>query len=448
MVQEAGAATPLLSSHAGTPMNPASVMKLVTTFAGLELLGPTFQWKTEVYRETQGNRIFIRGYGDPKLNLESFWMMLRALRARGVHEIGGDIVLDRSYFGPVDEELIDDEAFRPYNVVPDALLVNFRSLHFDFIPDGPEGAVTVLAQPALPGLQIVNGLKRAGGACPRGRAFRDLVQAEFRSRPPLASFTGRYPASCGERSMDVALYQPEDYVAAMIGQLWAELGGTWKGKVREGTVPPGARLVYVHASEPLARAVRDINKFSNNVMARQLFLTLGAELGGPPARTQTASAAVRLWLAGKGIGAPGLALDNGSGLSREGRISAATLAALLQAAWRSPVMPELLASLPVVADEGSMFNGLQGEGVAGNAHVKTGLLNDVLSMAGFVLDRSGRRYVVVMFINDPRATRAQAALDALLEWVYEGPSARELARALRGPGRPTARRRDVSLQRP
>jgi D-alanyl-D-alanine carboxypeptidase/D-alanyl-D-alanine-endopeptidase (penicillin-binding protein 4) len=169
--------------------------------------------------------------------------------------------------------------------------------------------------------------------------------------------------------------------------------------------------------------VRDINKFSNNVMARQLFLTLGAELLGPPARTANGASAVRQWLTFKGIRAPELVLENGSGLSRIERISVASMAAVLQAAWKSPMMPEFISSLPVVAADGTMKKRLHGERVAGSAHIKTGLLNDARAIAGYVLDRRGRRHVVVMIVNHPKAPEADAAMDALLAWTYDAPRA-------------------------
>jgi D-alanyl-D-alanine carboxypeptidase/D-alanyl-D-alanine-endopeptidase (penicillin-binding protein 4) len=435
VVQEIGAARPALSVRAAEPMNPASVMKLVTTYAALELLGPAYRWKTEVYLD--GSDVVLKGYGDPKLNYESFWMLLRSLRGRGVREIRGDVVLDRSHFGPVANGRIDSDSFRPYNVTPDALLVNFKSLRFTFIPS--ESEVRVYSEPALPGLQIVNALKIGPGHCPEGRAFRDLIQAEFQSRPPRASFTGSYPALCGEKDLNVALHAPEDYVAAMIRQLWAEMGGLWTGTVREGVASPGARLVYTHDSESLAEIVRDINKFSNNVMARQLFLTLAAEMGGAPARPENARHAVSQWLSLKKISAPELVMENGSGLSRIERASPATLAALLQVAWRSSVMPEFVSSLPVVAADGTMRKRLLGERVAGHAHIKTGLLQDVRSIAGYVLDRHGRRHLVVMVVNHPRAPEAQAAMDALLTWVYEGPTA---------PAAPTGGPRGAPPRRP
>ena len=435
-VQEVGA-RPRLTFRGDAPMNPASVMKLVTTYAALELLGPAYRWKTEAYLD--GEHLVLRGYGDPKLNYESFWMLLRNLRGRGLRELRGDVVLDRSYFAPAQLGPFDSDTFRPYNVSPDALLVNFKSLRFTFIPE-PEKGVRVFAEPALPGMELVNALKLGGASCPdSNRAFRELIQASFQTQPPRASFTGLYPLTCGERELNVALHDPLDYVAGMLRQLWTELGGTWNGTLREGVASPAARLIYVHESEPLADAVRDINKFSNNVMARQLFLTLAAERAGPPARAEEAARVIKEWVAAKKIAAPELVLENGSGLSRLERISAGHLAALLQAAWRSAVMPEFISSLPVVAADGTMRKRLHGQRIAGNAHIKTGLLSDARSIAGYVLDRHGRRQVVVMMVNHPRAPQADAAMDALLEWAYQGATS---------PARPISNRPSASPSRP
>src|SRR5438067_958974 len=313
-VQEVGVPRPTLTWRADVPMNPASAMKLVTTYAALELLGPAFRWKTEVYLD--GDNLILRGTGDPKLNYESFWMLLRNLRGRGLRELRGDVILDRSYFAPTQSGSFDSDIYRPYNVPPDALLVNFKSVSFTFIPDGDKG-VRVYTEPSFPGMELVNHLKPGAGDCPDGtRAFREQIQASFQSQPPRASFLGTYPLSCGERELNVALYEPQEYFAGIVRQLWSEMGGSWKGTVREGSVPPTARLLYVHESEPLSALVRDINKFSNNVMARQLFLTIGAERGAPPARTEESARVIRQWVAAKKIVAPELVLDNGSGLSR------------------------------------------------------------------------------------------------------------------------------------
>jgi D-alanyl-D-alanine carboxypeptidase/D-alanyl-D-alanine-endopeptidase (penicillin-binding protein 4) len=426
VVQEVGGGRPSLSVNSRAAVNPASVMKLVTTYAALELLGPAYRWKTEVYLD--GDDLILRGRGDPKLDYESFWMLLRNLRGRGLRDLRGDLVLDRSYFGPVANGRVDNDVFRPYNVDPDALLVNFKSLRFVFIPEN--GAVRVFAEPSPPGLELLNTLKLSeGGACPEGRAFRDLIEASFQSSPPRAAFTGSYPMVCGERDLNVALHSPQDYLAGMMRLLWTEMGGSWAGAVREGVTPLTAQLIYIHESPPLAEVVRDINKFSNNVMARQLYLTLAAEMGGAPAEPQHARHSVQQWLELKKIRAPELVIDNGSGLSRIERASAATIAALLQDAWRSRVMPEFIASLPLAAMDGTMRKRLIGEPVAGHAHIKTGLLQDARSLAGYVLDRRGRRHVVVMIVNHPRAGESQEALDALLAWVYSGATGRGGPRA-------------------
>jgi len=449
VVQEVDANAPLLEVNAREARNPASVMKLVTTYAALELLGPAYRWKTEVYLDgarrddvLEGNLV-LRGYGDPRLTYEGFWLMLRALRARGLRDIRGDVVLDRSFFAPANGNRIDDEAFRPYNVAPDALLVNFKSLRFTFMPQAESGAVRIAVEPEMPGLQVVNSLRVADGSCPEGRAFRELLQASFDAGPPpRASFTGSYPASCAEHDMNVALYAPQDYLGGVLRQLWGEMGGRWEGKVRDGRAPQGATPFFVHESQPLAEIVRDINKFSNNVMARQLYLTLAGELRGAPAESEQAYLAIREWLDKKRVLAPELVMENGSGLSRNERISAASLAALLIDAWHSPVMPELVASLPIVAIDGTMRRRLRGDPMAGHGHVKTGLLNDARSIAGYVEARGGRRYVVVMLVNHPKAPQADAALDALLRWTYER------AAAARGPARATSRPPGALLRHP
>jgi len=427
LVQEVGASRPLLSVNPRTPMNPASVMKLVTTYAALELLGPAYRWKTEAYtagpvREgvLEGDLV-LKGYGDPKLDLEAFWILLRGMRGKGLREIRGDLVLDRSHFARPsgDPGRFDGDAFRPYNVLPDALLVNFNSLRFAFAPEPEQGTVRLYVEPRPPALEVVNILRLTEGACPRGQAFRDMLKATFEPEKPRAIFAGGYPPSCGETDLHVALLAPDQHVAGMMRQLWAETGGAWSGAVRDGLVPPGAVLLHAMDSQTLAEAVRDTNKLSNNVMARQLYLTLGAESAGAPATSDKAAAAVRTWLARKDIPAPELVLENGSGLSRAERISAGSLASLLQAAWRSAVMPEFIASLPVAAVDGTMRRRLVGSTVAGQAHIKTGLLSDVRAMAGYVLDRGGGRHVVVMLVNHPGAHESQPAMDALLRWVYE-----------------------------
>ncbi len=425
-VHEAGSPRTSLTFNATRAMNPASTMKLVTTFAALELLGPNFQWKTQTWTtgalngDTLEGDLLLKGGGDPKLTLENLWLLARALRARGLRQIRGDIVFDRSYFesGAHDPARFDTEPLRPYNVGPDALLVNFKAIRFGFIPNPERGIALVVPEPKPAQLELLQSVRLAEGPCGDWRA---RLKADFQSNANSARivFSGLYPTACGEQTWNVALLSHPNYVYGVFRQIWEELGGTLSGGWRDGAIPSTARLVYTLDSASLAEIVRDINKYSNNVMARQLYLTLSAEVLKAPASNERSAQVIKSWLAQKKLDSAELVLENGSGLSRQERISAVSLARILDAAFRSAVMPELIASLPLVAYDGTMKRRLKFDSVAGQAHIKTGSLSDVRSIAGYVLDRMGRRQVVVFFINHPNAGAGQAAQDALLRWVYE-----------------------------
>jgi len=328
-------------------------------------------------------------------------------------------VLDRTYFAAKDHDpaRFDEQPTRPYNTGPDALLVNFKAVRLLFVPDSEARLVRILAEPALPQVQIVNRLTLVNGPC-GDWAGRLKVDAQGGSAATRLTFSGRYAASCGERARSYSVLPHAHYVLGLFRELWRELGGTFTGTVRDGAVGADARLIAAVESPALAQVVRDMNKFSNNVMARQIYLTLGAEGAGEPATPEKADRVIREWLAGKGLLVPELMLENGSGLSRSERISARNLGLLLLSSFRSPVMPELIASLPLAAVDGTMKKRLSDADVAGQAHIKTGSLTGVRAIAGYVLDAQGRRLVVVSIVNHPNAGSAQAAQDALLAWIY------------------------------
>jgi D-alanyl-D-alanine carboxypeptidase/D-alanyl-D-alanine-endopeptidase (penicillin-binding protein 4) len=213
----------------------------------------------------------------------------------------------------------------------------------------------------------------------------------------------------------VADAAPASYNARFIEALWRDIGGKLGGRVVEGAAPTGVKASFEMQSPPLADVVRDINKYSNNVMAQQLFLSLALQRRPDlPATADGARAAVRQWLVERiGELPAGTVIDNGSGLSRDTRLAAATLAQLLQVAWRSGFMPELISSLPINGVDGTLR---RSRATAGRAHLKTGSLRDVAGLAGYVLSDSGRRYVLVAIVNHPNANAARPALDALVQW--------------------------------
>lgn len=422
-VKQVGAAAPLLAWNETWPFNPASTMKLVTTFAALDILGPAFRWKTGAWTSgaqqgdvLQGDLI-IKGGGDPKLVYEHLWMFLRRLRERGIREIQGDLVLDRGVFQEVafDPALFDGDPQKPYNVGPDALLLNYKSLSLRFIPEPATGTVNMIADPPLAGYPVTPPRLSAGECNDWRTGLRmDVGQLGI-------YFSGTYPASCGERVLHLHPWplSHSEYFHLAFRRLWTDLGGTLRGGARLGVVPPEARLIDEWESTSLAEVVRDINKFSNNVMARQVLLTLGLAGRGQPANTAGGAEAIRNWLTQRGIEAPELVIENGSGLSREERISALSLGRMLDAAFEAPAMPEFLASLPLAGQDGTMRRRLTDHGVTGRAHIKTGLLADARNIAGYVLAASGRRYLVVCLVNHPNAPRALEAQDALLRWIHD-----------------------------
>jgi D-alanyl-D-alanine carboxypeptidase/D-alanyl-D-alanine-endopeptidase (penicillin-binding protein 4) len=423
-VQEVGSNRAMLSINAEKAMNPASVMKLVTTYAALELLGPSFVWKTGVYEN--GTRrgdvlegdLIIKGAGDPKLTQDDLALAMRAIRARGIREIRGNIVLDHGVFdvSAYDAAKFDGDPLRAYNAGPDALLINFKAFALTFVPDEAAGIANVSAEPRAAGIPVRANIKLVPGPC------QDLRGPQLKLRIDAAggiAVNGNYALTCGVKSMWVHPYELStlQYSSAVLRQLWQDAGGVLAGEVRDGQLPATARLTYEIESESLAETIRDINKYSNNVMARELFLSIAYEKLRLPATPDRAARAIRTWLTGKGMGEE-LVMENGSGLSRIERVSPQTLGRMLVAAFRSPVMPELMSSMPLVAYDGTMQRRLRSKDVAGQAHIKTGTLNDVRAIAGYVLAASGRRYAVVCLVNAVGAPAAQAAHDALLQWVY------------------------------
>jgi D-alanyl-D-alanine carboxypeptidase/D-alanyl-D-alanine-endopeptidase (penicillin-binding protein 4) len=394
-----------------------------STYAALDLLGPAYTWKTTVWTEVapvdgvlNGN-VYIRGSGDPRFAIEHLWSLLRQLQVRGIRQIAGDVVLDRTVFDvpSIDPGAFDDKPMRPYNVGPDGLLLNFRALRFTLLPDN--GRPRVLMETPSDGLRVDNQLRPGNGECSSN--WKDLINVRLtpENNGNRLEFSGTFSALCGEKTLNLSPLPADAQAGGLVRALWKELGGSLSGQVRGGTVPIGAKLLTQHESAPLADAVRDINKFSNNVMARQVFLTLGND--SAPATTERAKQRVVDWLASRNLRFTELVLDNGSGLSRSERISADSLNRLLLDAWRNPVMPEFISSMPIVGIDGTMKKRLKDASATGRAHIKTGTLEGVKTGAGYALDAQGRRYAITFLINAPRAQAGSAAIDALIDWVAQ-----------------------------
>jgi serine-type D-Ala-D-Ala carboxypeptidase/endopeptidase (penicillin-binding protein 4) len=418
-IQELGSGRVVWQHQPQAPVNPASLIKLLTTSAALDTLGPAWSWGTPVWvagpvREgVLEGAVHIKGTGDPKLVVERVWLLLKRLQQFGVREIRGDIVLDTSAFAPGDAAPgdFDGDALRPYNVKPDALLLNYKSVVYSFIPQADGAQAQVQAEPVLAGVQVQRSVPLVKGEC---ADWRNRLRAQW-NEPGRVAFQGPYAAACGELNWPVADGDPASYNARLLQALWQELGGRLTGQVREGAAPT-TKPSFEARSPALAEVVRDINKYSNNVMAQQLFFSLPLAQGQPaPITLDMAREALGNWAQTRlGLGPTALVLDNGSGLSRSHRITVQGLARLLQHAHASPWMSELMSSLPISGTDGTLRR-LQA--TAGRAHLKTGSLRDVAGVAGYVLADSGRRYVLVAVLNHANANAARPALDALVQWT-------------------------------
>jgi serine-type D-Ala-D-Ala carboxypeptidase/endopeptidase (penicillin-binding protein 4) len=419
----AGRPVTLVSHQAALPAHPASVMKLITTYAALDVLGPDHVWKNQVYvRGTvrQGvlrGDLIVRGSGDPKLVLERMQDLLAQVQAHGVRRIEGDWVLDNSVFDvPVhDAAAFDAEPLRPYNVSPDGLLVNFKSLIFKFVPNAAGTHADVLVEPPIADLAWTQQVPLQAGPC---ADWRSALKAQF-ADPERIFFEGRYMVACGAREWPVAYADASRYAPRVFQAMWSASGGELTGQVRMGTLPEQARLLLEAPSLPLSAIIADINKMSNNVMAQQLYLTLSSSLGAP-GRFAASELRLQQWWRAHMPGHSPPVLENGSGLSRQERSSAAALGQLLFLAAQGPHASTFMQSLAIAGEDGTLVRlkeRMPQSPVLGHAWLKTGSLRDVVAIAGYVQAQSGQRYSVVAIINHDRAPQARVVVETLLDWV-------------------------------
>lgn len=427
MVIEEVQGTRLASVNGAEFKNPASVMKLVTTWAALSELGPEYVWQTAFLIDKNAKvtengvlagPVYLRPTGDPVIMLEDLWRLMRELRLRGIRQIG-DIVVDRSAFADVaiDPYEFDGKGDRPYNASPDVFMVGFGAVRLVFTPDLQAKRWRAFVDPPIPGIEIDSDIKYQDGSCRRG----PNVGAQTVNSADGVRFrvSGEAYGACGEFDFHRLAFDQQAFAARTLKTMWGELGGTMTGTVRDGTIPADAVPVAAHQSPPLAEVIRLVNKRSNNVMTRVLLLTLGAEAGQRPATVAGSAEAVKRILMNQGIELGQTVIENGSGLSRNARISANVLADMLQHAWRSPAMPEYVSSMAILGVDGTLRQRLRGDDARGYANMKTGALKDARAIAGYVLSKSGKRYVFVSLVNHPQAYKARDFENAVMTWLND-----------------------------
>jgi len=409
---------------ADEPRNPASTMKLLTTLVALDMLGPAYRWQTDVYAlgEISAGRLdgdlLLKGHGDPFLVTERVWQMLRAIRRLGIDEITGDLLIDDSYFdtGDYDPAAFDRRPLRAYNVAPNALLMNFKVVRYWFEPNGAE--VTVRLDPALDNLRVDNRLRVAKAPC---RGYQRGIAITTNADNDQVTFAGRFPRGCRRYAMDRTVLTHNEFAYGLFKSLWQESGGVFEGGWKNAIASEEDKPLLSFDSLPLADMITSVNKHSNNVMARQLLYTMSAEVLGAPGTEVGGREVISTWLRDNKLKLSKLAVENGAGLSRESRIAAADMAALLRFAWKQPYMPEYLASMSLTGVDGTLSRRFRNSDLAGKAHLKTGSLDHVTAIAGYLQSRSGRRFAVVALQNfeDIHRGPGEEVQEALLRWLYE-----------------------------
>jgi D-alanyl-D-alanine carboxypeptidase/D-alanyl-D-alanine-endopeptidase (penicillin-binding protein 4) len=431
-------------------MNPASTMKLITTLGGLDILGSQYRWRTNIYTDglirqgTLKGNIYLQGTGDPKLIPEELAKMMKALQNLGIQKIDGNLFFDRSAYAPnvMEHNTIDGESLRSYNVPPDPLLYAFRTLSFQLAKSRTADFIDISFTPPLSQLKVLNQMQLLDQPCDGWRnnirfSLDPLGDGVSTNRLLTAQFSGSFPNACKGVGYNVVALDANTFLTQGFTAAWELAGGSWSKPPigKSGTVPLAARLLLQFEGIPLADDVQDINKYSNNVMARQLMLTLALEKMGKPATTENGELVIQSWLKSLGLQFPELVIENGSGLSRSEAISAEHLNQLLVAARNLSVADTFYNSLPIAGTDGTMRNRLMAHlrrflhlKKKPEARIKTGSLADVRAISGYVLSKSGKMYAVTSFINHPNAWRGLEAHDQLLAWLLDDGPEPKLAR--------------------
>jgi D-alanyl-D-alanine carboxypeptidase/D-alanyl-D-alanine-endopeptidase (penicillin-binding protein 4) len=430
----------VLDWRGGDPMNPASTMKLLTTLSGLDVLGPQYRWRTNVYTDgviRQGvlnGNLYLQGTGDPKLVPEELAKMMKDLQGLGIQKIDGNLFFDRSAYAAsvMEHNTIDGEALRAYNVPPDPLLYAFRTLSFQLGKSRTADFIDISYTPPLSQLKVSNQMQLVDRSCDNWKSnIRFNLDPEGvtnTDQPLTAQFSGAFPSSCKGVNFNVVALDANTFLTQGFAAAWELAGGSWAQAPigKDGSVPLAARLLLQFEGSKLADDVVDINKYSNNVMARQVLLTMTLDKMGKPATTANGELVIQSWLKQNGLDFQGLVIENGSGLSRNEAISASQMNQLLLTARNLPVGDIFYNSLPIAGTDGTMRNRLMVQlrkflhlKKKPEARIKTGSLADVRAISGYVMSKSGKMYAVTSFINHPNAWRGLEAHDQLLSWLLE-----------------------------
>ena len=413
------------------PYTMASTTKIVTSLAALDLLGPFYRWRTSAFAlgtladgKLVGDLLIVGG-GNAELTSAELRAWFARMRAQGLNEIDGDIVLDHFAFqlSAADHAGTPmQSAAQPRHVWPDALTLDEGLLSVTVQPTRDRRAALTLT-PALSDVRIDNQVTMGGGCS------ADARWEAGRNGLATVVVRGSWAAACGTRSISFVPPLSSGYAARALPAMWAAAGGVLRGRVVAANVVPGVSPIPTgadgeplpplsfHRSKALPDVVRDMNKASDNVAARNLMLSLSPGFPTRPATLAGAKKIMGMWLRDQGLSDGDVEVENGSGLSHTERARPRALVQLLRKAWRTEQAQAFVESLPIAGVDGTLANRFHGGRAEGRAFLKTGTLNDTRALAGYVRGASGKVYAVAVMVVHAEAQRGRPAMDALIEWL-------------------------------
>lgn len=403
--------------------NPASVAKIITTYIALKELGPNFKWRSdflytgEIIGDTLHGDIIFKGRGDATFNTEDLERLIRGVHRDGIINIEGNLILDKSYFLPVDQiKDFDEDPLRAYNALPNSIVIQSNTTNFKFSEKG--GKIKIEVTPELKKLEVKNKLQLTNSRCASWKSKLDYSRKHHKSKSTII-FSGEFSKKCFEKEIDLSVLDDSQYFYEIFNNLWLSNGGNFNGSVKTKNINElDARLLKSHFSKSLSEIIRDINKFSLNLMARNLMLTVLAESKEYPINESSINIYVKSWLVKNKINSKGIIFENGAGLSRITQISAKQLLHVMEKIYNDPMMPEVISSFPIIGTDGTLKKRMRHSSARGNGHFKTGSLNNVNAIAGYFLNKDKGMKIFIFMMNDLKANQSESFQQDLIDLAY------------------------------
>lgn len=402
-------------------LNPASNVKLFTSATAISRLGIEYRFETEFlvdpdFKEGKAKTLYIRGRGDPSITTERLYGMVSELVHAGLKEVG-EIVVDDSWFDGERQAPGFDQEYgdKAYLAPTGALSLNWNAVGVYLRPaEQPGGKALVEVEP--PSDYFVIAGEVATGTRTQRRFTVTSGMDKDRVRQKIEA-KGVVPVDKGVWSVWKKIDQPALYFGFTVRALLKQRGVKVKNRLRQGVVPYGQKMLHMAQSDTLDIVLKKLNKHSSNFVAEQLIKTLGAELRGVPGSHAKGIDVVEDFLEREvGIARGSYVMKNGSGLNDANRFSAAqTNRLLVHMMDRFQVMPEFISSVGVAGKDGTLRFRFEGSDAVGKLRAKTGTLETVSALSGYVESVGGERFVFSIMVNDfsGRAGTVVPNIDAL-----------------------------------